>query len=114
MGWIPTPVLAALGGYLFTYYNTRITEERKARIERVNDQVSSVQWLLCCLSGYCVALSMECALYGRSSQVRSAPGNYKLSGGVVALAKHQLFRLDFGQPLSRTQRSTAGRTVRVC
>jgi len=39
MGWtIPTPVLAALGGYLFTYYNTRITEERKARIERVNDQ----------------------------------------------------------------------------
>ena len=36
---IPTPVLAALGGYLFTYYNTRITEERKARIERVNDQV---------------------------------------------------------------------------
>ena len=43
MGWIPTPVLAALGGYLFTYYNTRITEERKARIERVNDQVSPVQ-----------------------------------------------------------------------
>ncbi|KAK9824987.1 hypothetical protein WJX81_003806 [Elliptochloris bilobata] len=40
MVWsIPTPVLAALGGYLFTYYNTRINEERKARIERVNDQV---------------------------------------------------------------------------
>lgn len=49
---IPTPVLAALGGYLFTYYNTRITEERKARIERVNDQVhclSSIpMWTLLC------------------------------------------------------------------
>ena len=77
MGWIPTPVLAALGGYLFTYYNTRITEERKARIERVNDQVSLVQWLLCCLS-------MGCASYGRSSQIRSAPGDHKLSGELVA------------------------------
>ena len=62
MGWIPTPVLAALGGYLFTYYNTRITEERKARIERVNDQVSPVQWPLYCLS-------MGCAMYGRSWQI---------------------------------------------
>ena len=26
-------------GYFFTYYNTRITEERKAQIERVNEQV---------------------------------------------------------------------------
>ena len=43
----PTPVLAALGGYLFTYYNTRITEERKARIERVNDQVDCLNSLLC-------------------------------------------------------------------
>ena len=32
---------AALGtaGYLFTYYNTRLNEERKAQIERVNEQV---------------------------------------------------------------------------
>lgn len=57
-GWgIPTPVLAALGGYLFTYYNTRITEERKARIERVNDQVQclglslvSKSFVLCALA----------------------------------------------------------------
>ena len=26
-------------GYLFTYYNTKITEERKAQIERINQQV---------------------------------------------------------------------------
>ena len=26
-------------GYFFTYYNTRITEERKAQIERINEQV---------------------------------------------------------------------------
>lgn len=26
-------------GYLFTYYNTKITEERKAQIERINEQV---------------------------------------------------------------------------
>lgn len=29
-------------GYFFTYYNTRITEERKAQIERVNEQVGHV------------------------------------------------------------------------
>lgn len=28
-------------GYLFTYFNTRINEERKAQIERVNEQVRS-------------------------------------------------------------------------
>ena len=28
-----------LQGYLFTYYNTKITEERKAQIERINQQV---------------------------------------------------------------------------
>ena len=28
-----------LKGYLFTYYNTKITEERKAQIERINQQV---------------------------------------------------------------------------
>lgn len=28
-------------GYFFTYYNTRITEERKAQIERVNEQVQA-------------------------------------------------------------------------
>ncbi len=28
-------------GYFFTYYNTRITEERKAQIERVNEQVNT-------------------------------------------------------------------------
>lgn len=26
-------------GYLFTYYHARISDERKAQIERVNDQV---------------------------------------------------------------------------
>ena len=30
-----------LAGYLFTYYNTRINEERKAQIERVNEQVAT-------------------------------------------------------------------------
>jgi hypothetical protein len=29
----------ALAGYLFTYYNAKAADERKARIERVNDQV---------------------------------------------------------------------------
>ena len=32
-------VLYMYTGYFFTYYNTRITEERKAQIERVNEQV---------------------------------------------------------------------------
>jgi hypothetical protein len=30
---------ATLAGYLFTYYNTKVNEERKARIERINEQV---------------------------------------------------------------------------
>ncbi|GAX73465.1 hypothetical protein CEUSTIGMA_g917.t1 [Chlamydomonas eustigma] len=33
-GW-----LAALGGYLFTYWNSKAVEERKARIERINRQL---------------------------------------------------------------------------
>lgn len=32
-------LLHVFAGYFFTYYNTRITEERKAQIERVNEQV---------------------------------------------------------------------------
>jgi hypothetical protein len=27
-------------GYMFTYYNSKVTEERKARIERINEQVA--------------------------------------------------------------------------
>ncbi|CAL8467388.1 g6925 [Coccomyxa elongata] len=51
MPLIPTPILAALGGYFFTYYNTRITEERKAQIERVNEQVRSLYGpLLACVT----------------------------------------------------------------
>ena len=34
-------VSAIIAGYFFTYYNTRITEERKAQIERVNEQVQN-------------------------------------------------------------------------
>lgn len=32
-------------GYFFTYYNTRITEERKAQIERINEQVLSKRFV---------------------------------------------------------------------
>ena len=36
-------LLSQCTGYFFTYYNTRITEERKAQIERINEQVQT--WL---------------------------------------------------------------------
>ncbi|KAK9816448.1 hypothetical protein WJX72_000464 [[Myrmecia] bisecta] len=46
-----TPIVLGLGGYLFTYYNTKITEERKAQIERVNLQVKSLYGpLLACVT----------------------------------------------------------------
>ncbi|KAL6771932.1 hypothetical protein ACKKBG_A28340 [Auxenochlorella protothecoides x Auxenochlorella symbiontica] len=32
-------VLPALGGYLFTFYNSKKADERKAQIQRINDQV---------------------------------------------------------------------------
>jgi len=35
-------------GYMFTYYNSKATEERKARIERINEQVP----LQLCLNVY--------------------------------------------------------------
>lgn len=48
-------LLATLAGWLFTYYNTKKTDERKAQIERINDQArvataASMQapcWLRC-------------------------------------------------------------------
>ncbi|KAK9802650.1 hypothetical protein WJX73_000703 [Symbiochloris irregularis] len=47
----PTSAFAVLGGYLFTYYNTRINEERKAQIERVNEQVKELYGpLLACVT----------------------------------------------------------------
>lgn len=36
-----TDSFVAYVGYLFTYYNSKVTEERKARIERINLQVST-------------------------------------------------------------------------
>ena len=36
-----TDSFVASVGYLFTYYNSKVTEERKARIERINLQVST-------------------------------------------------------------------------
>jgi len=39
---VPTTVTLALAGYLFTYYNTKVNEERKARIERINEQVKEL------------------------------------------------------------------------
>ena len=35
----PTPLASCAAGWLFTYYNTKKTDERKAQIERINDQV---------------------------------------------------------------------------
>ena len=44
-------ILPALAGYLFTYYNTKKTDERKAQIERINDQVRELYGpLLACIS----------------------------------------------------------------
>ncbi|GAB4822370.1 hypothetical protein N2152v2_009416 [Parachlorella kessleri] len=34
-----TTILPLVAGWMFTYYNTKRTDERKAQIERVNDQV---------------------------------------------------------------------------
>ena len=33
------PPTLAVAGFLFTYYNSRATEERRARISRVNEQL---------------------------------------------------------------------------
>ena len=43
--------LLALGGFLFTYFNSKSVEERKARIERVNRQLKEFYGpLLACVS----------------------------------------------------------------
>ncbi|PRW60629.1 hypothetical protein C2E21_0788 [Chlorella sorokiniana] len=43
-------VLPAFLGWLFTYYNTKKTDERKAQIERINDQVRQLYGpLLACV-----------------------------------------------------------------
>lgn len=44
-------VAAALGGYLFTYYNSKLSKEREAQIDRVNAQVKSLYGpLLACIT----------------------------------------------------------------
>jgi hypothetical protein len=44
-------VAAALAGYLFTYYNSKLSKEREAQIDRVNAQVKSLYGpLLACLT----------------------------------------------------------------
>lgn len=46
-----TPLLLAGGGYLFTYYNSKITKEREAQIDRVKDQVRDLYGpLLSCIT----------------------------------------------------------------
>lgn len=78
-------LLTTLAGWLFTYYNTKKTDERKAQIERINDQArvaaaASMQvprWLRCSTGdwwGHCCsqpALHSHCLL---AVQVRQLYG----------------------------------------
>lgn len=44
-------LLPAVAGYLFTFYNTKKTDERKAQIDRINEQVKDLYGpLLACIS----------------------------------------------------------------
>ncbi len=44
-------LLPAVAGYLFTFYNTKKTDERKAQIDRINEQVQNLYGpLLACIS----------------------------------------------------------------
>jgi len=46
-----TPLLLAGGGYLFTYYNSKLSKEREAQIDRVNEQVRDLYGpLLSCIT----------------------------------------------------------------
>ena len=42
-------------GYMFTYYNSKVTEERKARIERINEQVFAL-----CFASSCGSNNLLC------------------------------------------------------
>ncbi|CAK0785547.1 hypothetical protein CVIRNUC_008757 [Coccomyxa viridis] len=83
MPLIPPGVLAALGGYFFTYYNTRITEERKAQIERINEQVRNLYGpLLACVTASKSAFDAMCRQHSPDGSsktfidaIRSDPGS---------------------------------------
>lgn len=38
-GKLKPPMIIATAGYLFTYYNSKLSKEREAQIDRVNAQV---------------------------------------------------------------------------
>lgn len=47
-----------LAGYLFSYYHTKLADERKNRIERLNEQVLAItvlkeDWVLLMLKEFC-------------------------------------------------------------